>query len=151
MLRFGHVWSITCGWINWLACFCQIYPTGLSRELHMAQVKDSIIAKSLTLIQQTFWFLHVQQPRLNPNYPGVFSNQYISGGGHTGLWCDTSPRRGLCHCLMPDYALRCRTSTMIMVPINFWRNSDPFKKEEHFSSSKMDRVRAFLINLSKFQ
>ena len=23
---------------------------------------------------------------------------------HTGLWCDTLPRRGLCHCLMPDYA-----------------------------------------------
>ena len=33
-----------------------------------------------------------------------------------------------------DYACQCRTSTLIMVPINFWRNSDPFKKEEHFSS-----------------
>ena len=35
-------------------------------------------------------------------------------------------RRGLCNCLIPDYARRCRTSTLIMVPINFWRNSDPF-------------------------
>ena len=50
----------------------------------------------------------------------------------TGLWCDTSPRRGLFHCLMPDYARRCRTSTLIMVPINFWQNSDPLKKK-HFS------------------
>ena len=26
---------------------------------------------------------------------------------------------------------RCRTSTLIMVPINVWRNSDPFEKKEH--------------------
>ena len=26
---------------------------------------------------------------------------------------------GICHCLMPDYARRCQTSTLIMVPINF--------------------------------
>ena len=38
-----------------------------------------------------------------------------------------------------------------MVPINFWRNSDPFKKEEHFSTSKIDRVRAFVGYLSNFQ
>ena len=42
------------------------------------------------------------------------------------------------------------TSTLIMVPINFWRNSDPFKKE-HFSSSKIYWVRAFFVNLSNFQ
>jgi len=30
-----------------------------------------------------------------------------------------------------------------MVPINFWRNSDLFKKKERFSSSKIDKVRAF--------
>ena len=41
-------------------------------------------------------------------------------------------RRGLCHCLMPDYARRSRTSTLIMVPIKFWRNSDPFKKKRTF-------------------
>ena len=44
-----------------------------------------------------------------------------------------------------------RTSTLIMIPINLWQDSDPFKKKEHFSSSKIDRVRAFLTNLSKFQ
>ena len=60
-------------------------------------------------------------------------------------------RRGLYHCLMPDYTHRCRTSTLIMVPINFWRNSDLFKKKEHFSSSKIDRVRVFLVNLSNFR
>ena len=69
---------------------------------------------------------------------------------NTNPWCDTSPRMGHCHCLMPDYAHKCRTSTLKMVPINFWRNSDPFKKKEHFSSSKIDRVRAFLIKPSKF-
>ena len=72
-------------------------------------------------------------------------------GGAKWLLCDTSPRRGLCNCLMPNYARRCRNSTLIMVPINFWRNSDPFKKKKHFSSSKIDRVRAFLVNLSKSQ
>ena len=45
----------------------------------------------------------------------------------TGLWCDTSPHRGLCQRLILDYAHRYRTSTLIMVPINFWQNSDPFK------------------------
>ena len=33
---------------------------------------------------------------------------------------------------MPNYAHRCRTSTLIIVPINFWRNSDPFKKRTFF-------------------
>ena len=42
-------------------------------------------------------------------------------------------------------------TALIMVPINFWRNSDPFKKKEHFSSSKIERVRAFFVNLSNFQ
>ena len=72
-------------------------------------------------------------------------------GGHTGLWSDASPRRGLCQSFMLEYAHRCRTSTVIIVPINFWQNSDPFKKKEHFSSSKIDRVRAFFINISNFQ
>ena len=31
-----------------------------------------------------------------------------------------------------------------MVPISFWRNSDPFKKNEHVSSSKIDKARAIL-------
>ena len=38
-------------------------------------------------------------------------------------------RRGLYQCSMPDYASMCQTSTMIMVPINLWQNSDPFKKK----------------------
>ena len=29
-------------------------------------------------------------------------------------------------------ANRCRTSTLIMVPFNFWQNSDPFKKKTFF-------------------
>ena len=57
-----------------------------------------------------------------------FRYHSLAGGCTHGIWCDTLPHRGLCHCLMPDYARRCRTSTLIMVPINFCRNSDPFKK-----------------------
>ena len=52
--------------------------------------------------------------------------------GGPGLWCDNTPHRGLFHCLMPEYARRCQTSTLIRVPINFWRNSDPFKKKTFF-------------------
>ena len=70
---------------------------------------------------------------------------------HTNTLGPDVTLRVLHQCLMPSYACRFRTSTLIMVPINFWRDSDPFKKKEHFSSSKIDRVRAFLINLSKFQ
>ena len=44
-------------------------------------------------------------------------------------------RRSLCHCLLAYYTL-----------VKFW----PIKKREHFSSSIIDRVRAFLINLSNF-
>ena len=64
------------------------------------------------------------------------------GGGHSGLLCDTSSKR-VCLYLMPHYGRGCRISTLIMVPINFWRNSDLFKKKEHFSSSKIDNFRAF--------
>ena len=46
---------------------------------------------------------------------------------HPGLWCDTSPRRGVYQCLMQDYACRCRTRALIMVPINFWQHSDQIK------------------------
>ena len=47
---------------------------------------------------------------------------------------------------MPHYGRWCRISTLIMVPINFWQNSDLFKKKEHFFSSKIDKVRAFQRN-----
>ena len=40
--------------------------------------------------------------------------------------------------------------TLIMVPINFWRNSDLFKKKKRFSSSKIDKVRAFQRKSLKF-
>ena len=77
----------------------------------------------------------------NSKRPNFFNHTILEGGkGHTGLWCDTSPQRGLCHCLMLDYAHRCWTSTLI---INFWQHSELF--------TKIDRVRALLINLSKFQ
>ena len=61
---------------------------------------------------------------------------------HSGLRCDTSSK-WVCLYPMPHYGRGCRISTLIMVPINFWRNSDLFKKKEHFSSSKIDKVRAF--------
>ena len=59
--------------------------------------------------------------------------KYHKGGRHTWLWCDTSPHRVLCHCLMPNYERRCRISTLIMIPINFWRNSDPLKEKNKLS------------------
>ena len=60
------------------------------------------------------------------------------GGAHWALmWHFTSYQF-----LMPEYTHRCRT-ILIMVPINYWRNSDPFKKK-HFCSSNIDLVRAFL-------
>ena len=38
-------------------------------------------------------------------------------------------------------ALRCNASFLVMLPMDFWRNSDLFEKKEHFSSSKTDKVR----------
>ena len=38
-------------------------------------------------------------------------------------------------------ALRCNASFLVMLPFDFWRNSDLFEKKEHFSSSKTDKVR----------
>ena len=66
---------------------------------------------------------------------GLSQNDSIAGacrrrGEHTGLLCDTLPRRGLFQCLMLDYACRGRLSTLIMVPINFGQNSNPFKKQK---------------------
>ena len=71
------------------------------------------------------------------------------GGAHWALMWHLA-RRVLYHCLMPDYAWRCRTSTLIMIPIDIWRNSDLFKNKERFSSSKIDQVRAFQRKYLKF-
>ena len=38
-------------------------------------------------------------------------------------------------------ALRCNASFLVMLPFDFWRNSDLFEKKEHFFSSKTDKVR----------
>ena len=51
-------------------------------------------------------------------------------------YCET-PCSGLDQCLKQDYLIRCRAGTLIMVPINFWCNFDPFKKIEQVSSSKV--------------
>ena len=47
--------------------------------------------------------------------------QGSNGGAHWFLMWHF-PRRGLYQCFMPDYARKCWTwtSTLIMVPINFW-------------------------------
>ena len=66
-------------------------------------------------------------------------------GGAKWLLCDTSPRRGLCNCLMPDYACRCRSCILIMVPINFWRNSNPFRKENIFLPQKLTELDHFSL------
>ena len=39
---------------------------------------------------------------------------------------------------------------LMTAPIFFWRNSDLFLKKEHFSSSKIEEIRAFSIKLSEF-
>ena len=52
--------------------------------------------------------------------------------------------RGLYKCLMPDYACRCQTNTLIMVPINFWRNYDTFIKKEIFLDQKLTELEHFL-------
>ena len=59
-------------------------------------------------------------------------------------------RSGLSWLLISDYTLWFRTSPLMMVPINFWWNSDLFKKKEHFSSSITEEVRAFLDKSIKF-
>ena len=101
------------------------------------------------LVDFIFWNI-VNKKGLPLGSMQVFYKHVWRGGAHWALMWHLN-RSDLCQCLMPDYAQRCRTSTLIMVPINFWRNSDPFKKKEHFSSSKIDQVRAFFVNPSNFQ
>ena len=68
---------------------------------------------------------------------------------HSGLWCDTSWKL-VCLYPMPHYAIGCRISTLIMVPINFWRNSDLFKKKNVFLAQKLTKLEHFKENLSNF-
>ena len=104
------------------------------------QSPPDVFAKSTGVIK-LFWFR---------NHCIILYPLEGEGGAHWTLMWHLACR-GLYHCLMPDYAWRCWTSTLIMVPINFWQNSDPFKKKEHFSSSKTNRVKAFFVNLSNCQ
>ena len=67
-------------------------------------------------------------------------------GGHSGLLCDTSWKLG-CLYPMPHYAIGCRISSLIMVPINFWRNSDLFKKKKVFLAQILTEIEHFKENL----
>ena len=68
----------------------------------------------------------------------------LIGGTHwaLNLWHLTC--RGLYQCSIPDYARRCRTSTLITIPINFWRNSDPFTEKKIFLAQKFTELEHFL-------
>ena len=69
-------------------------------------------------------------------------------GGNDGLLCDTLSKWD-CLYPMPHYGHGCNISTLLMVPINFWRNFDLLKKE-HFSSLKIYKVSAFQRKSLKF-
>ena len=66
----------------------------------------------------------------------IFFMKFWVEGAHWLLLLHLT-RRGLYPCLMSDYAHRCRTSTLIMIPINFWRNSDHLKKKNIFLAQKL--------------
>ena len=51
---------------------------------------------------------------------------------------------------LPHYGHGCWISTLIMVAINFLRNSDLFKKKNIFLSQKLTTLEHFKENLSKF-
>ena len=59
-------------------------------------------------------------------------------------------QKWLCLYPMPHYGRGCRISTLIMVPINFWRNSDLFKKKNIFLAQKLTILELFKENLWKF-
>ena len=43
----------------------------------------------------------------------------------------------------------CQTSTLRMVPIEFWQYLDLFKRTQHFFSSKIIEIRAFFFQISQ--
>ena len=51
---------------------------------------------------------------------------------------------------MPDYARRYRTSTLIMVPIDFWHNSDPSLKKNIFLDKKLIELEHFFVDFKTF-
>ena len=65
---------------------------------------------------KTFFFLSPSPPDSPP---------------HSGLWCDTLSKWVRLYPML-HYGHGCRISSLIMVPINFWRNSDLFKKKRTF-------------------
>ena len=63
----------------------------------------------------------------------------VAAFGQTGYWGGGVARQGAFS--NSFCALRCNASFLVMLPFDFWRNSDLFEKKEHFSSSKTDKVR----------
>ena len=57
---------------------------------------------------------------------------------------------GLCLYTMLLYGHGCRISILIMLPMNFWRNSDLFKKKEQYSSLNIDQVRAISKSMNVY-
>ena len=85
----------------------------------------------IIIIKRGFIFMK-SNCRCKGPYLGKGSNKKwnfpLRGGAHWALmWYLT--RKSLYQYLMPDYARRCQTSTLILVAINFWRNSDQIKKK----------------------
>ena len=51
---------------------------------------------------------------------------------------------------MLHYGRGCHISTIIMVPINFWQNSDLFEKKNVFLAQKLPKLDHFKEILSEF-
>ena len=69
-------------------------------------------------------------------YQEILTQLYQVGGGTLGSDVTLHLVGGLYQCFMPDYACSCQTNTLIMVPINYWQNSHPFKYDRTFVKLK---------------
>ena len=69
---------------------------------------------------------------------------------HIWRWSDTSPCKGVSFFLMPSHSHRDLCKILMMVQINFWSNSVPFKKKNIVLAQKLTKLDHFEINYVTF-
>ena len=120
---------------------CVVVLLNPEEKIYLKELKGSIEIK-LTLIDSGCWWVHDCQLDTilllytceNSRILELSLLRYLSSIEEpVSLSCP----------LKTDYAHWCRTSTLIMVPINFWRNSDLFKKKNIFLAQKLTELEHF--------
>ena len=125
-----HIWDLSHLQHIWVAVFSPII-----QGVFLSTLKEFVAMNNnwLTSYYCIFYIMYVQVRALHTDPPCVHISRNIKVNKN-------------CRHLWQNAAIR----VLMTAPIFFWRNSDLFKKKEHFSSSKIDKIKVIQKKSTKF-